>query len=135
MLRDVALNTLDTERQNVVDLDVNILEGPKSRLRRLDFVGNEYTRDKILRREARLSPGGYIHRRELDRTVARLRGLGYFERVTMQIEDVEGPDRDTRSGWKDVRYEVVEGSTGKLNFGIGLSTSMRVAPLTVPIHR
>ncbi len=110
------------EHQNVVDLVLTVSEKEKSRLRHLDFVGNEYTRDKILRREARVLPGGYIDRRELDRTLARLQGLGYFDRVTMQIEEVRDPAGEVRPAWKDVRYEVVEGSTGKLNFGVGVST-------------
>ena len=115
------------ERENIVDIELLVIEGGKSRLRRLDFVGNEYTRDKILRREARLAPGGYVDRRELDRTLARLRGLGYFERVTMQIDDARERNGDPIPGWKDVNYELVEGSTGQLNFGVGISTDGGVA--------
>ena len=115
------------ERQNVVDIKLLVREQGKVRLRRLDFIGNEYTRDKILRREARLVPGGYVDRRELDRTLARLRGLGYFESVTMQIDDARERNGDPIPGWKDVSYEVGEGSTGQLNFGVGISTDGGVA--------
>ena len=110
------------ERQNVVDLTLVVVEGRKSRLRRLHFVGNEYTRDKVLRREVKVAPGGYIDRAELDRALTRLNGLGYFERVTMQIQDVKCTNGEVVPGYKDVTYEVVEGSTGKLNFGVGIST-------------
>ncbi len=110
------------ERQNVVDVTLRVDEGRKSRLRRLHFVGNEYTRDKVLRREVKVAPGGYIDRAELDRSLARLNGLQYFERVTMQIRDVKCTDGEIVPGYKDVTYEVVEGSTGKLNFGVGIST-------------
>ncbi|MHC5012268.1 MAG: BamA/OMP85 family outer membrane protein, partial [Planctomycetota bacterium] len=110
------------ERANVVDVTLTVHEGAKSRVRRLDFYGNEYTRDKVLRREARFTPGGYVDSRELERTLQRLRRLGYFERVTLTVNDAVGPDGETMVGWKDVSYEVVEGSTGRLNFGVGLST-------------
>lgn len=115
------------ERENVVDIKVKVIESGKVRLRRLDFIGNEYTRDKILRREARIVPGGYVDRRELDRTLARLQGLGYFERVTMQIDDARERNGDPIPGWKDVSYEIGEGSTGQLNFGVGISTDGGVA--------
>jgi outer membrane protein insertion porin family len=110
------------ERENVVDLEFEVVEGPKSRVRRLDFVGNEYTRDKVLRREARFEPGGFVDSRELERTTARLRGLGYFERVSLDVQDARDQYGNLLQGWKDVRYEVQEGSTGQVRFGVGIST-------------
>jgi outer membrane protein insertion porin family len=110
------------QHANVVDLKLRVEEGAKSRVRQMAIVGNEYTRDRVLRREVRLSPGGYVNRGELDRALGRMRALGYFDRVTMQVEDVRCTDGTVQKGWKDVTYEVVEGSTGSLNFGVGLST-------------
>jgi outer membrane protein insertion porin family len=110
------------EHALVVDVHLVVEEGLKYRLHRIDFVGNEYTRDKVLRREARIVPGGYVDRNELDRTQARLRALNYFDRVTMRVQDAAGPMGEPIAGWKTVTYEVVEARTGKLGFGVGLST-------------
>jgi outer membrane protein insertion porin family len=110
------------ERENVVDVVLTVREGQKIRLRRLDFVGHEYTRDKVLRRETRTCPGGYVDRNELDRTTERLRRLGYFDRVELNLVESMGPDGQPVEGWKDATYGVVEGSTGKVAFGVSVST-------------
>ena len=48
-----------------------------------------------------------VDRREVDRTLARLKGLGYFERVTLQIDEAEGDDGEPIEGWKDIAPYVV----------------------------
>jgi outer membrane protein assembly complex protein YaeT len=107
----------------VVDLHVGVVEGRKIRVARIDVVGNEYTRDKIVRREVRQQPGQYVDRNELDRALTRIRGLRFFERVTRRIDDVPGPDGKPVPDLKTVTYEVVEAKTGKLSVGVALSTN------------
>ncbi|MCA9314780.1 MAG: outer membrane protein assembly factor BamA [Planctomycetes bacterium] len=101
----------------VVDVSLEIVEGPKYRLARIDFVGNEFTRDKILRREVETAPGGYVDGTELERGQARLRRMGYFQRAEMRLADALGPDGRPLPGWKTATYQIVEGSTGQANFG------------------
>ncbi len=105
----------------VVDVALTIKEGLKLRVARVAFLGNEYTRDKVLRREVRVEPGDCVDRNELDRGLTRLRDLRYFDRVTRRIDDVIGPDGRDMADLKDVTYEVVEGKTGKLSVGLALS--------------
>jgi outer membrane protein insertion porin family len=106
-----------------LDLVVRVRPGLKYRVARIDVVGNEYTRDKIVRREIYQRPGEYVDRNELDRALARVRALGYFERVTRRIEDVENaPGCVPSPDVKTVTYEVVEAKTGKLTFGVAVST-------------
>jgi outer membrane protein insertion porin family len=111
-----------TGQGHVVDVVVPVVEGRKQRVARFDFVGNEFTRDKILRRENRQAPGQYVDRNEMDRALARLRATQYFDRVTRRTEDVIGPDGKPVGDLKQVVYEVQEGKTGKLNLGVALST-------------
>jgi len=106
-----------------VDVVVPVLEGAKYRVARVQIVGNEFTRDKIVRREIAAAPGDYVDRNALDRGLARVRGLRFFERVTRRFEDVMGPDGAPLPAQKDVVYEVVEGKTGKLNIGGAISDS------------
>ncbi len=124
-LEAVVRTPVQRGRQNelVVDLEITIVEGRKQRLARVDFYGNEFTRDKILRREVKLSPGGYIDRGELQRARERLQRTRFFDRVSMRMEDAVGPDGEPMDGWKSVAYEVIEAKTGNFNFGIGISTN------------
>jgi outer membrane protein insertion porin family len=101
----------------IVDLRVKIIEGPKYRLARIDFVGNEFTRDNILRREVETAPGGYVDGNELERGTSRLRRTGYFQRSDLRLDDAIGPDGEPVPGWKTATYQIVEGSTGQANFG------------------
>jgi outer membrane protein insertion porin family len=110
------------EAGETVDVVVAITEGRKYRVASIEVVGNDVTKDQILRREIRQQPGEYVDRNELDRALARLRNLHYFTRVSRRIEDVEGPDGRPIPDLKDVTYEVVEDKTGKLTFGVALST-------------
>ncbi len=110
-------------RDLVVDLSITINEGRKYRLQRIDFFGNEYTRDKILRRDVHTAPGGYVDRNELDKGLTRIRRLNYFDRATLRIDDALDVNGDALDGWKRATYELVEGSTGRVSFGVQLSTN------------
>ena len=105
----------------VVDVFVPVVEGRKYRVARVQVVGNEFTRDKIVRREIRAVPGDAVDRNALDRALVRLRGLRFFERVSRRFEDVIGPDGKPIPDVKDVVYELVEAKTGKLTVGAALS--------------
>jgi outer membrane protein insertion porin family len=107
---------------HVVDVRLRIVEGRKQRVAAVTIVGNEFTRDKVIRREIRQQPGGYVDRNELDRGLARARELGYFERVSRRVEDVLGPDDRPVGDLKEAVYEVVEAKTGKLTLGVAVST-------------
>jgi outer membrane protein insertion porin family len=111
------------ENELVADVTVTVVLGWKFRLRRIDFVGNEFTRDSWLRREVRANPGGWIDRNELERAQARFRKTGYFSRVGMDIVDVPSTAGPEDGAWKDARYEITEQKTGKLGFTVGMSTS------------
>lgn len=106
-----------------VDVVVVVKEGLKYRGARVLVVGNEFTRDKIVRREIPVAPGDYVDRNALDRGLSRVRGLRFFERVSRRFEDVPGPDGEPLPAQKDIVYEVVEGKTGKLNIGGAVSDS------------
>ena len=104
-----------------VDVLLEVFEGRKQRVSTVQIVGNEYTRDRVIRREIRVSPGDYVDRNELDRGLSRLRATRFFERVSRRIEDVKGADGKPIGDLEDVYFEVVEGKTGKLSLGLALS--------------
>ncbi|MCJ7755523.1 MAG: hypothetical protein MUP13_13245, partial [Thermoanaerobaculales bacterium] len=47
--------------EHIVDVSVDVFEGDRFRLGRLEFVGNTTTRDKVLRREFRIAEGQYMN--------------------------------------------------------------------------
>ena len=75
-------------KEGIVDITITIDEGRQFRLRRLEFVGNTFTRDKILRREILINEGDIYNQIGLERSVIRLNQLGYFDPIDKD-QDVE----------------------------------------------
>ena len=51
---------IDTVPGNMVDLTITADEGKQFFIRRIDFVGNTTTRDKVIRREILLNEGDHV---------------------------------------------------------------------------
>jgi len=75
-------------KEGIVDITITIDEGRQFRLRRLEFTGNTFTRDKILRREVLINEGDIYNQIGLERSIIRLNQLGYFDPIDKD-QDVE----------------------------------------------
>ena len=74
----VPVETLDPKHRKV-HLSVNIQEGDPAFLRRLDFKGNTFTKDKVLRRELLVREGDRFSLAYFKDSVNRLKQLGLVE--------------------------------------------------------
>ena len=99
-----------------VDLTFFIDPGERVYVRRVNFRGNSKTRDEVLRREMRQIESGVISTEAIERSKVRLERLGFFESVNVETSAVPGaPDQ------VDVDFTVVEGPSGNLLLGAGVS--------------
>jgi outer membrane protein insertion porin family len=92
-------------------------EGPRVYIERINIVGNERTKDYVIRREFRLSEGDAFNPLLVDRAKKRLQTLGFFKAVEVKRRPGSAPDRVV------LDVELVEQSTGELSFGAGYSTA------------
>lgn len=74
--------------EGIVDINITIDEGRQFRLRRLEFTGNTFTRDKVLRREFLINEGDIYNQQNLEFSVLRLNQTGYFDPLDKD-QDVE----------------------------------------------
>lgn len=74
--------------EGIVDITIMIDEGRQFRLRRLEFTGNTFTRDKILRREVLINEGDIYNQAALENSIIRLNQTGYFDPIDKD-QDVE----------------------------------------------
>ena len=73
------------EQQKVVNLTVNIDEGPQFTVNRISFTGNTTIPDEVIRREILLKEGAVFNASLLYVSLSRLSQLGFFEEI--RIED------------------------------------------------
>ena len=92
-------------------------EGPRIYIERLNVVGNERTKDFVIRREFRLAEGDAYNPLLVDRAKKRLSGLGLFKNVEVKRRPGSAADRVV------LDIEVQEQSTGELSFGAGYSNN------------
>jgi outer membrane protein insertion porin family len=99
----------------VVDIDLILTRGELVRVRRVVVSGNYKTRDYVIRREVRLLEGDLYNQKLVDNTRRFVRALGFFDSVTVNVENVG-------MGEADIIVSVEEGSTGTITAGIALSS-------------
>ncbi len=105
--------------EGIVDITINIDEGKQFTLRRLEFSGNTFTRDKVMRREFLLNEGDIYNQNYLEISVARLNQTQYFDPVDKD-HDVE-IRTDEEKGDVDLIVKVKEKGRQQISFNGGLA--------------
>lgn len=109
------LPTIDREK-NEVAINFVVNPGPRVKVRRIIFKGNDTTADEVLRREFRQFEGTWYSQAAIDRSKIRLQRLGHFDEVEIETPEVAGePDQ------VDVVVTVKERQFGQFQFGLGYS--------------
>lgn len=105
--------------EGIVDITIKIDEGKQFELRRLEFTGNTFTRDRVMRREFLLNEGDIYNQRSLDISVARLNQLGLFDPIDKD-QDVEVRTDDDK-GDVDLIVKLKERGRQQISFNGGAS--------------
>ncbi len=105
--------------EGIVDITIRIDEGKQFTLRRLEFTGNTFTRDKVMRREFLLNEGDIYNQQYVDISVARLNQTQYFDPIDKD-QDVE-MRTDEEKGDVDLIVKVKEKGRQQISFNGGVS--------------
>jgi outer membrane protein assembly factor BamA len=100
--------------QTLVDIGIQVLEGPKSVVDRVIIRGNQKTRTSVIQRAIGLKPGSTLSAGRLLEVQRRLYDLGVFSRV-----DVRRSAGTPFRGARDVQVRVEEGKNRSVNYGVG----------------
>ncbi len=103
--------------ENVVDIVIDVFEGERFRLGRLEFSGNDNTRDKVLRREFRVAEGAFMNMGLLRASVFKVNALGYWKLEEDPLEF----DFDDENKIVNVTVKGNEVGRNDLQFGAGYS--------------
>jgi outer membrane protein insertion porin family len=104
--------------EGIVDITIRIDEGKQFTLRRLEFTGNTFTRDRVMRREFLLNEGDIYNQQYLDISVARLNQTQYFDPIDKD-KDVE-TRVDDEQGDVDLIVKVKEKGRQQISFNGGV---------------
>ncbi len=108
---------IDKDAANLkVNIEYVIKKGGKVYFERIDISGNKRTRDKVIRRELNVYEQELFSGKELKRGIRNLHRLDFFEDI--KVDTVKGSADDKII----LKVDVVEKSTGQLQFGGGYST-------------
>ncbi len=101
---------------HTLTLVMNIREGKPQVVRRIEFQGNTYTYDLVVRRELEIYEGQLFTLEAFRRSLKKIFRLGYFDKVEPEIKPVEGKDDQI-----DVIIKVHENKRNQFQFGGGYS--------------
>jgi len=104
--------------EGIVDITITIDEGKQFTLRRLEFTGNTFTRDRVMRREFLLNEGDIYNQNYLEISVARLNQTQYFDPIDKD-QDVE-TRVDDEQGDVDLIVKVKEKGRQQISFNGGV---------------
>ncbi|MCF7854722.1 MAG: outer membrane protein assembly factor BamA [Candidatus Pacebacteria bacterium] len=105
---------------DTVDVTYQITEGTPARIRDITIIGNEVTKDEVIRRELRIMPGEPADPQKIRTSEAVLRNLQYFETVSISPKSTPVDDL------KDLEVRVKEQRTGQLMAGAGISSEENI---------
>ncbi len=109
--------TTDTERK-VVDVTLALEEDKQYFVGKLEFKGNNSSRDKVIRREIFMNEGDVFDTEALKVSVRRINQLGYFKPMEGAPDIVPSTSAEDRM---DVTFKVDEQNRNQFTFGGGVS--------------
>ncbi|WP_291119604.1 outer membrane protein assembly factor BamA [Flavobacterium sp. UBA6135] len=101
-----TINTVEVSTKNdTIDFEIRIMEGPLAYFNKITVVGNDKTNDKVIYRELRTKPGQKYSKDDLVRTIREIGQLGFFdpESIEPKFKNV-----DAAAGTVDIEYNLVE---------------------------
>ncbi|HSE42169.1 MAG TPA: outer membrane protein assembly factor BamA, partial [Acidobacteriota bacterium] len=100
----------------IVNVNIEVQENGQFFVNRIEFTGNNYTRDKVIRRELLLQEGELLRVNRFRESLDRIYRLGFFDDIKPNIVPVEGVQNRA-----DVTIDVKENKRNEIRLGGGYS--------------
>ncbi len=109
------------DEKKLIYLDIDVDEGKQFYVRRIEFVGNTTTRDKVIRREIALEEGGIYNSKLWELSLLRLNQLGYFDVMKPEDPNVTVRQLDEKNGLVDLTLKIKEKGKNSIGLNGGVS--------------
>ena len=107
---------IESIQNNLINLTFNIGESEKYYVQKINILGNNITREEVIRNNLLVDEGDAFNEILQTRTLNNLRSLNFFSNVETEILDVENENK------KIINIIVEEKSTGEIMAGAGVGT-------------
>jgi outer membrane protein insertion porin family len=102
------------EEKKIINLTLRFDEQKQYYVRRIDFVGNTTTRDKVIRRDLMIDEGQLFNKRLWENSILRLNQLDYFDKI--EADKAAEIKRNNKEGTVDITLKLKE--KGKQSIGL-----------------
>lgn len=112
-------------KDDSIDLEIRIFEGPQATINNIILQGNLRTSDHVILRELRTRPGQKFSRSDVIRSQRELATLGYFDPEQMNVI----PSPNVEDGTVDITYVLTEKPTDQFQLQGGWGAGQFVGSL------
>src|SRR5208283_2520787 len=100
-------------KNKTLAITLNIVNGPRVYIQRIDITGNTRTEDKVIRRELTVAEGDAYNQTKIDDSTKHLKDLGFFKDEKLTTSAGSTPQQVV------LNTHVTEQATGQFSLGGG----------------
>ena len=100
-----------------INIILNVYEGEKNLIERINVFGNNITNEDVIRSELILDEGDPFSRLNLEKSIANIKSRNIFRAVKYEVTD------GSKSNLKQIDINVEERPTGEISAGAGIGTT------------
>ncbi|HEY6292813.1 MAG TPA: outer membrane protein assembly factor BamA [Terriglobia bacterium] len=105
-------------RRHIINLTLNFDEGDQYFVHRIEFSGNNKTRDKVIRRQILLDEGNLFSTSLWDISIIRVNQLGYFDQIKKEDYEIT---QNNQNKTVDILVKLREKGKNSIGFSGGVS--------------
>ena len=116
-LQFVEHNVQEIIEGDAINIILNIFEGEKTLVERINITGNNITNEDVIRGELILDEGDPFTKLNLEKSISEIKDRNIFKSVNYDIQD------GTQNNLKIINIAVEEKPTGEISAGAGIGTN------------
>jgi outer membrane protein insertion porin family len=105
-------------KDGTLTITLNVVNGPRVWIQRIDITGNTRSEDKVIRRELTVAEGDAYNQTKIDESTKNLKDLGFFKDQNLTTSPGSTPNQVV------LNTKVTEQATGQFSLGGGYSSSL-----------
>ncbi len=115
-LQFVEHNVQEQVEGNSINVTLNVFEGEKKFVERINVLGNSVTNEDVIRSELILDEGDPFSKIYLEKSISEIKARNIFKTVNYEVKD------GTKDNLKIIDIKVEEQPTGEITAGAGVGT-------------